>query len=319
MANDRDKIELKRKHRKSWLYLYLTLLADKSPRILLKILSNFSKDELRSVIALLKKGKENTFRFQQKELYSSFAAQLKEMRTRSFRETQISAKRKQDDTLERNYIYYSIILIAGILIWLIFDRFIPPGYLDAEQKTWFSFMGFLMVLPFFWSYAVKYKYFSKKFSLFKNINLILFGSAFTIALVGIINYQNNTLNHNLSANMIKMFFIFVFAGVLGPWIEELLFRGLILDLILSFYMKKEFSFLQHAFQEKSELIAGNFFLLSAVISSLLFALVHDYFSLLSFLLYFLSGLIFAGQRYFCGSLWCSWISHVAANSFYIFY
>lgn len=215
------------------------------------------------------------------------------------------------------FIVFSTILLL-ILIWSKSAAGFDMVFFEKNQEVWLTLAFLLILFPFFLSLGLKYKYFRKAGNVFESFFSITLGSLLLIGLLAILNFFLESDKKIIPYGDSTVIMVLLFASLLGPFVEEVLFRGLFFDFVISFTQKNIFSEKAAGSYKSRDNIKVSSLVLSMFVSSFSFALVHRWENLSGLFIYFVCGLILAWQRYSSGYLWNSWVTHAIANGVILF-
>lgn len=185
---------------------------------------------------------------------------------------------------------------------------------SASKQIWLSLAGLLLLVPFLYHQAQKRGYFSwerrSKLNTLDFLSSWAIGFLFLVAILALLNYLHPVeYNINLWREPITGALIFVFTVAIGPYVEEVLFRGLLFDFALDVVTDSPPAVGKQELERWDSLPLAAAFVISAVA----FALVHPWDGPWALLLYFGAGIILSWQRYQASTLWLPWLTHAVAN------
>jgi membrane protease YdiL (CAAX protease family) len=306
---------------------FLIFKGDK--KIAKKILCQLDYAELRNLTATLRilnpHARDLKEKFQKE--FSDFFTKSKRIRSALIEKTSPAGKGfklsvSQNNSESNIYLWFILLCgIFGILALLIFKNHFSYSvdFINKSESLWLSYFAYLALFPFFLSYALKYRYFSKIGNIFLSLYLLIASTLFLIGLLAILNYITGNLTSG-KATLDKSFLgLILFGIILGPWIEEVLFRGFILDQFIMFFSKKgEESLKKNSNLMESRIPLENL-ILAISASSICFAFIHEWVNPAGLFIYFLCGMILGYARIRSGNLWISFISHSMANGTLLFF
>lgn len=201
----------------------------------------------------------------------------------------------------KNFVFVFGIFISYYLIKFVFDYFsiiflyelgIDIDYLKNVSTLFTSICLLLILFPFKSKLEIKRL---KNIQIVIVLSLVLFSGFavnFLIEIFESLNYIEFRERVKLNESKINFYLVFLISIIIIPIIEEVVFRGLILNRLI---------------QEKSKKA-----LFSIVLSSILFALIHD-FEIASLMISFGLGIIIGYIYVFTKNLFYCFIFHICYN------
>jgi membrane protease YdiL (CAAX protease family) len=277
-------------------------IARRDSRVAKQVLSYLDDEEIDQLIAAIRAG-----RFDQKDELDQIYRRIDKALRRN-----AAAQSEESGDSQVGAIVALSLALALVLGLAAFGERIWD--VSASKQVWLTLSGLLLLVPFLYHQAQKRGYFARE--RLRRLDTLDFfyswvmGSLFLVALLALLNYLHPVgYAMDLWREPVTGALILLFTVAVGPYVEEVLFRGLIFDFALDLFTDSPPP------GGKKDLGRWHSFPLAAafVLSALAFALVHPWDSPWSLLLYFGSGMILAWQRYQGSSLWLPWLTHALAN------
>ncbi len=317
---------MKNNLQKAYILFYQIFLRDKKAarqilnKLSLKDLQKLNQYNKQNRVA--KKGKQSIESQNKEKIYGEIQKSITDLRAKTDSLYIRQQPANHQPAGNANFFHYVIFFVtmAILAIFLISHTQQLDFWknLALQEQLVLSFFGFLLLIPFLWIKVKNRQYFTGQG--WKNLWHIEswlwagFGFLILTGLMAIVNYWEKVPFTSDKAHGISfMAFVLFFAMMVGPWVEEVFFRGIMFDWIAFFHISDE----DHE-KKNWEAVSGYFLIAAIFISAFAFALVHQSQDIVSLLLYLVAGVVLAWQRYAAKTLWVPFISHSLANGTILF-